>query len=79
MINEKEILINSNEISDLLLKGIIVPFKTKFCESIKKLENRGDDILLAIEKIIKGNNAGYLSQILLYYFESVSHSYFENY
>ena len=79
VINEKEILINSNEIFDLLLKGIIIPSKTKFLDSINKLESKGDDIFLLIEKIIKGNNSGYLSQILLYYFEKVSHSYFENY
>jgi len=79
VINEKEILINSNEIFDLLLKGLIIPSKTKFLETIKKLENKGDEILLVIEKIIRGNNCGYLSQILLYYFENISHSYFENY
>ena len=74
VINEKEILINSNEIFDLLLKGIIIPSKTKFLDSINKLESKGDDIFLLIEKIIKGNNSGYLSQILQYYFEKVSHS-----
>ena len=75
IINEKEILFDSNEIFDLLIKNYINPLK----EMLPKIENKGDEILLLIENKIKDKKNEYLSQILLYYFEKITYIYFENY
>ena len=69
IINEKEILLKSNEIFDLLFKGFVIPFKDKFLSLIEKYENRTDEILVLLENKIKDKKNEYLSQILLYYFE----------
>ena len=79
IINEKEILLNSNEILDLLLKGCIIPLKEKLLASVEKFENRGDEILLILESKVKEKKNEYFSQILLYYFEKMSHIYLDNY
>ena len=79
IINDKEILLYANEIFDLLLKGCVSPLKEKMKTSIENFENRGDQILIEIEKKIKEKKNEYLSQILLYYFEKVSYIYLDNY
>ena len=79
VIKEKEILLNSNEIFDLLFKGFFIPLKEKILLSIEKFENRIDEILLILEDKIKEKKNEYLSQILLYYYEKMSHIYFDNY
>ena len=79
IINEKEILLNSNEILDLLLKGFVIPLKEKILPSIEKFEGRGDEILLLLENKVKEKKNEYLSQILLYYFEKLFYIYLENY
>lgn len=79
IINEKEILLKSNEIFDLLFKGFVIPFKDKFLSLIEKYENRTDEILVLLENKIKDKKNEYLSQILLYYFEKLTHIYLDNY
>ena len=79
IIDEKEILLKSNEIFDLLLKGFAIPLKEKLLISVDKFEKRGDEILLVLENKIKEKENDYLSQILLYYFEKISHIYLDNY
>lgn len=79
IINEKEILINSNDIFELLLKGNIATSKGKLLTSIEKFDSRGEEILLTLENKIKDKKNEYLSQILLYYFEKLSHIYLDNY
>ena len=79
IINEKEILLNSNMILDLLLKGFIAIMKDKIIPSIEKFENRGDEILIIIENKIKDQKNEYLSLIFLYYFEKLFHIYLDNY
>ena len=79
IINEKEILLNSNEIFDLLFKGIVNPSKENFLISVEKFYNKGDELLLVLENKIKEKKNEYLSQILLYFFEKISLIYFDNY
>ena len=79
IINEKEILSNSNEIFNILLKGFIICSKGKLLTSIEKFENRNDEILILLEKKIKENKNEYLSHILMYYFEKMSQIYLDNY
>jgi hypothetical protein len=53
IINEREILVNSNEIFDLLFKGFVNPSKDKFLSAVEKFENKGDEILLVLENKVK--------------------------
>ena len=78
-INEKEILLNSNEIFEILLKTYVIPLKEKFFASIDKFETKGDLILIILENKIKEEKNEYLSQILLYFFEKMSYIYIYNY
>ena len=79
IINEKKILLISNDIFDLLLKGYVFPEKEKLLPSLEKFENKEDEILKVLENKIKEKNNEYLSQILLYYFEKIFNIYFNNY
>ena len=79
IINEKEILLNSNRIFDVLFQGFVSPSKEKMLDSISNFENRKDEILLFLEEKISYKKNGYISQILLYYFEKICHIYLDNY
>ena len=80
IINQKETLLNSYEIIKIILKGCFNTSKEKFFGSIDNFENKTDKILLVIEqKISEEEKNEYVSQIFLYYFEKLSHIFFENY
>ena len=72
MIKENEIIINSNEILQLLLKTIIIPLKGLFIKTVKKILNEKNEIVNLIENILDNpneNNHFTLSENLLYFFE----------
>ena len=79
IINEKEILLNSNKIFDILFQGFVSPSKERMLTSIGNYENRKDEILLFLDKKVSDKKNEYISQILLYYFEKISHIYLDNY
>ena len=79
LINEKEMLLYSNQIFDILLRGKINPNKGKFLVSLENFKDKGDDIVLVIENAIKNKKKEYISHIMMYYFEKLSHVYLDNY
>ena len=75
MIKENEIIINSNEILQLLLKTIIIPLKGIFIKTVSKILNEKNEIVNIIENILDNpneNNHFTLSETLLYFFEKNS-------
>ena len=83
LIKDSELIINSNEVLQLLLKSLIIPLKEKFIKSIPKILNEKNEIINLIENLLNDinendNNSFVLSETLLYYFEKNSHIYLNN-
>ena len=80
LIKDKELIIKSNDILQLLLKKIIIPKKEHFKKTILKILNEKNEIINLIENLLNENNDNdnksfVLSETLLYYFEKNSHIY----
>ena len=82
VIKDAEILVNSNDILQILLRPLVNPDITIFPKSIKSIEKSTDyDIVIIIENILENENEeiyNALSETLLYYFEKNSLMYFKN-
>ena len=80
LIKNKEIIVNSNEIFNLLFECVINPEKDEFHEIniISKIKNSDNGVLREIEKILKNTkNKCYmaLNETVLYFFEKCSFIY----
>lgn len=83
LIKDKELIIKSNDILQLLLKKIIIPKKEHFKKTIPKILNEENEIINLMENLLNENNDNdnksfILSETLLYYFEKNSHIYLNN-
>ena len=83
LIKDKELIIKSNDILQLLLKKVIIPKKEHFKRTIPKILNEENEIMNLIENLLNekndnDNKSFVLSETLLYYFEKNSHIYLNN-
>ena len=84
VIKDAEVLINSNDILQIILFGLVRPKKDTFPKSIIEILNSTDyDIAVIIENILSNENEtdkiyNALNETLLYYFEKNSLMYFHD-